>query len=61
MVEGLEARDSYFRLNTDYCRQLPFYLKQKCTAALRIFTLGITADVLVRWSRWGRAYALRPL
>ena len=59
MVEGLEARDSYFRLNTDYCRQLPFYLKQKCTTALRIFTLGITADVVGEMVQMGESICLK--
>ena len=59
IVEGVKARDDYFKLKRDCRGQLSFCAKQKCMAALRILALGTSVDVVGEMVRVGESTCLK--
>ena len=60
-MEGVEARDDYFKLTRDSYGQLSFSGKQKCTATLRILVLGTAANVVGEMVRMGESTCLKAI
>uniref|UniRef100_A0A453LZG4 Uncharacterized protein n=1 Tax=Aegilops tauschii subsp. strangulata TaxID=200361 RepID=A0A453LZG4_AEGTS len=59
IVEGVEEHDDYFKMKRDCCAQFSFYVKQKCTVALRMLALGTTAYAVGEMVRMGEITCMK--